>query len=128
MPTLMLQHRELDEGPVVIEWSLDEPEPHCHESGGLIIIGTDRCEQHSDAELSCVFEWRMPPECQHPKLNVDEPERPRCVYCGVFGAVETAKWLKYTAPAAQGFASYDEVVLLGDPGADHSALITPELT
>jgi hypothetical protein len=125
MSALMLHHRETDAGPVVIEWSLDEPEPHCHASGGLIIFGTDRCEAHSDEAISCVFEWRMPPECEHPKINLDEPERPRCVLCGVYGRVNTERWLKYTTPAAAGFASYDEVVLLGDPGDDHSSLITP---
>ena len=130
MAALMLQHRETPAGVVVIEWSLDEPEPHCHASGGLIIVGTDRCTEHSDAELSCVFEWRRPPECEHPKLNLDEPERPRCVYCGVFGRDNTERWLKYTTPAANLLpaAAYNEVVMLGDPEADHSSLIVPAET
>ena len=129
MAALMLQHREPVPGsPIVIEWDLDGQEPHCHESGGLIIIGTDRCEQHADAELSCVFEWRSPRECEHPRLNMDNPDTPRCVLCGVFGRDETAKWLKRTAPAAAlaPAAAYDEIVL-GDPDADHSSLIVPTM-
>jgi len=125
---LMIQHRLRDDGSAVVwEWTLDAYEPHCEATGGLIIIGTDRCTEHSGAELSCVFEWRMPPECEHPKLNLDEPERPRCVYCGVYGVDGTAKWLKYTTPVAAGFESYDEV-MLGETGDDHSARLTPEVT
>lgn len=127
MAALMLQHRESPGGgAVVYEWSLDDPEPHCEASGGLIIFGTDRRERHSDAELSCVFEWRMPPECQHPNLSFDDPARPLCVLCGVRGADASGKWLKYTTPAAAGFESYDEVIALGDAVDDHSAHLTPE--
>lgn len=131
MANLMLQHREVAPGQtIVIEWSLDEPEPHCHASGGLIIVGTDRCAEHSDAELSCVFEWRQPPECEHPKLNLEDPARPRCVYCGVFGRDETAKWLKHVTPGVDlaPAAAYTEIVELGDPDADHSSLIVPAET
>lgn len=128
MTGYLVQHRETSVGAIVVEWPLDRSEAHCHDSGGLIIAGTDRCEPHAGEPLSCVFEWQTPGECRHPKISADELEQVRCDLCGATGAINTERWIKSTAPAAADAASYDEVVLLGDAGDDHSAAITPEVT
>jgi hypothetical protein len=127
MGALRLQKRELLTGPIVIEWSADAHEPHCEASGDIIVVDTDRCFAHAGAKLSCVFEWRMPPECEHEGLDLEDLAHPRCLLCGARGTEATEKWLKRMTLAAQGFDSYEEVIALGEVvGDDHSSRLTPE--
>lgn len=127
MGARMLQYRETADGPLVLSWDAERPEAICESSGRLIVAGTDRCEQHAEAELSCVHEWRVPPECRHPGTagDADDPLVVRCIVCGAEGVVDTERWAAKLKPAAAGFESYEEVIALGDPNDDHSARIMP---
>lgn len=121
----LVQRRETPAGPIAIVWPIDVAEAHCHSSGGVIIVGTDRCTAHAAAELSCVFEWRTPGECRHPGIDLADESAPRCLTCGVSGTVDTERWLKIVSPPLVEVEYGDDVVLLGAPD-DHSATLTPD--
>jgi len=126
------------EGRAILAWSMDEPEAFCDSSDDIfvssaqrvIVAGTDRCGPHVNAPDPCPRGQRMPPECEHPVVTrpAGPDELVRCLTCGAESVPVPERMRRFvtTGPATPQAADESLDVILGDPDADHSSLLTPE--
>jgi|SRR6478609_3990442 len=139
MVTLMMRsYPAPDGGKVVYAWDASEPEAFCYAlttadpADAVIVAGTGRCFTHSGAEAPCPVAYRMPGECRHPALEVavdGDAMIVRCMTCGHVSVPVPPNVAKRVTEGPAAPVTPDEsldVVMIGDPDADHSSLLTPD--
>jgi hypothetical protein len=133
MSAFLAQNRATpDGGRVVYAWDLSEPEAFCDKSWAVIVAGTSRCAAHEGALAPCPVAYRMPGECRHPALEVavdGDAMIVRCMTCGHVSVPVPPNVAKRVTEGPAAPVTPDEsldVVMIGDPDADHSSLLTPD--
>jgi len=125
-----------DGGRLVYAWNMDEPEAYCDSGDGdavpadrVIVVGTDRCVSHAGAEAPCPVAYRVPSECPHAVLTDVDGGFVRCATCGHVSVpvpLNVARFVTQGPATPTGPDESLDVVMLGDPDADHSSLLIPE--